>query len=156
MPRQVNTEMLSFAASRAYARKLKLLNDRAWREWCKSGKRPNNIPASPAMTYRDQGWVSWPDWLGYKGRYDNMLAFKPARAIVRKLKLKSTKEWKAWSKSGKRPSNIPGTRGQHRWCFARALILLNFFGLFGRAEEQQKAHTPDPAGRIAPGPCGGY
>jgi hypothetical protein len=29
------------------------------------------------------------------------------RAIVRKLKLKSQKEWWAWSNSGQRPSNIP-------------------------------------------------
>ena len=37
-----------------------------------------------------------------------MLPFAAARAIVRMLKLKSAKEWYAWSKSGHRPSNIPG------------------------------------------------
>ena len=37
----------------------------------------------------------------------DMLPFAAARAIVRKLKLKGCKEWKAWSKSGQRPSNIP-------------------------------------------------
>jgi hypothetical protein len=36
-----------------------------------------------------------------------MLTFKAARAIVQKLKLGSVAEWEAWSKSGKRPSNIP-------------------------------------------------
>ena len=41
-----------------------------------------------------------------KGSY---LSFSVARAIVWKLKLKSWKEWKVWSKSGQRPSNIPGS-----------------------------------------------
>ena len=36
------------------------------------------------------------------------LPFKRARAIVRKLKLGSKKEWKEWSKNGERPNNIPG------------------------------------------------
>ena len=34
------------------------------------------------------------------------LPFKKARAIVRKLKLRSQKEWKEWSKS-ERPANVP-------------------------------------------------
>ena len=35
------------------------------------------------------------------------LPFQKARAIVLKLGLKSVKEWKEWSKSGERPTNIP-------------------------------------------------
>jgi hypothetical protein len=57
--------------------------------------------------YRDNGWISMPDWLGKEGGQGAMLSFLVARAIVRKLKLKSHKEWLAWSKSGQRPSNIP-------------------------------------------------
>ena len=36
------------------------------------------------------------------------LSFKAARTFVRTLKLGSQKEWKEYSKSGERPSNIPG------------------------------------------------
>jgi hypothetical protein len=57
--------------------------------------------------YRDDGWISWPDWCGYVGRYETMLPFAKARAIVRREKLGSEKEWRAWRKSGKRPRNIP-------------------------------------------------
>jgi hypothetical protein len=35
-----------------------------WNEWSKSGKRPTDIPSDPANVYRDDGWVSFPDWLG--------------------------------------------------------------------------------------------
>jgi hypothetical protein len=102
-------QMLSFTVARAIVRKLKLKGNKEWYAWSKSGQRPSNIPAGPRDTYRDDGWISYPDWLGYKGqaRHEDMLPFAVARAIVRKLKLKGQKEWLAWSKSGQRPSNIP-------------------------------------------------
>ena len=105
---------LSFAVAKAIVWKLKLERQEEWKAWSKSGQRPSNIPSDPARTYRDDGWISYPDWLGYEGRAPpgkrkDMLPFVVARAIVRKLKLKSEKEWKAWSKSGQRPSNIPST-----------------------------------------------
>jgi hypothetical protein len=101
--------MLPFTVGRAYARKLKLRSSKEWYAWSKSGQRPSNIPASPHTTYRDDGWTSWPDWLGFEGRASpgSMLPFAVGRAYVRKLKLRSKKEWEAWSKSGQRPSNIP-------------------------------------------------
>ena len=101
--------MLPFAAGRAYVRKLKLGNNKEWKEWSKSAQRLSNIPGCPDLAYRDDGWISWPDWLG-NGTARNMVAplpFTVARAYVRKLKLRSTKEWNEWSKSGQRPSNIP-------------------------------------------------
>jgi hypothetical protein len=102
-------QMLPFAVARAIVRKLKLKCREEWNAWRKSGQRPSNIPSNPSQTYRDDGWISMPDWLGYEGQArGKMLPFAVARAIVRKLKLKSTKEWQAWSKSGQRPSNIPG------------------------------------------------
>ena len=65
-----------------------------------------DIPRDPHIKYRDDGWISMLDWLGYTGRgpHDSMremLPFADARAIVR-----SAKEWWAWCKSGQRPYNI--------------------------------------------------
>jgi hypothetical protein len=100
----------SFTEGRACARGLELKSKKGWREWSKSGQRPSDIPSSPDKAYRDDGWISWNDWLGYgEGRVfaKDMLFFAVARAYVRKLKLKNWKEWAAWSKSGQRPSNIP-------------------------------------------------
>ena len=102
---------LPFAVARAIVRKLKLKSDREWHAWSKAGQRPSNIPSSPYRTYRDDGWISMPDWLGYTGvtQRKDMLTFAAARVIVWKLKLKGQKEWKEWSKSGQRPTNIPAT-----------------------------------------------
>jgi hypothetical protein len=31
---------------------------------CKDGKRPATVPSHPNITYADEGWLSWADWLG--------------------------------------------------------------------------------------------
>jgi hypothetical protein len=98
-------DMLPFAVGRAYVRKLKLKNQPEWREWSKSGQRPSDIPSSPHTTYRDDGWVSWPDWLG--SEKVAWKSFTEGRALVRGLELKRQEEWKEWSKSNHRPSDIP-------------------------------------------------
>jgi hypothetical protein len=99
----------SFTEGRAFVRGLELKGWKEWKVWNESGQRPSNIPGNPYKTYRDDGWVSWPDWLGSEGRVlaKDMLPFAVGRAYARKLKLRSQKEWHAWSKSGQRPSNIP-------------------------------------------------
>jgi hypothetical protein len=102
----------SFTEGRALVRGLGLKGNRGWWAWSKSSQRPSDIPGRPDQTYRDAGWVSWPDWLGSgststQARHVNMLPFAVARAYVRKLKLKNRPEWREWSKSGQRPSTIP-------------------------------------------------
>jgi hypothetical protein len=83
-------------------RSLKLKNTRDWRAYCKSEKKPDDIPSNPGTVYADAGWVSWPDWLGNDWR-----SFEDARAFVRSLKLKSQKGWQSYCRSGKKPDDIP-------------------------------------------------
>ena len=85
-----------------FTRKLGFKGKKAWRQWCKSGDRPRDIPSCPDKVYRGKGWVSWPDWLG-----NAFLPFEAARAVARGLGFKRKKEWVEWSKSGDRPDNIP-------------------------------------------------
>jgi hypothetical protein len=102
----------SFTEGRALARGLGLKTQKkGWRKWSKSKQRPSDIPGNPDRVYRDDGWVSWPDWLGSEVRVlaKDMLPFAVGRAYARKLKLRSKKEWEEWSKSGQRPSNIPAS-----------------------------------------------
>ena len=60
--------MLPFKEARVAARKLKLGSWKEWSEWSKSGLRPPGMPSSPDRTYRGDGWVSYPDWLGNGGK----------------------------------------------------------------------------------------
>lgn len=113
---------LPFEAARAAVRTRKLRSRREWRAWSRSEQRPSNIPGCPHVVYLDAGWISEQDWLGYSSRTTSrtairtarrtasrstMLPFATARAIVRKLKLRSRKEWRAWCTAGNRPPNIP-------------------------------------------------
>ena len=44
--------------------KLNLKSNKEWRQYCKSGKKPVDIPSNPDATYKNQGWINWADWLG--------------------------------------------------------------------------------------------
>ena len=99
-----NIEFLPFEEVRKFAHSLKLKSFRKWQEWSKSGMRPSNIPSCPETVYKDSGWKSRTDFLG-----NEFLPFEEAREFVRSLNFKNGKEWKEWSKSGMRPSNIPSS-----------------------------------------------
>jgi hypothetical protein len=100
----------SFTEGRALVRGLKLEGKTGWWEWSKIGQRSSDIPANPDRAYRDAGWISWPDWLG--NERVAWKSFTDGRAFARGLELKSVKGWRAWSKSGQRPSDIPGCPDQ--------------------------------------------
>ena len=95
-----------FEEAREFARSLKLKNNMAWRAFCKSGKLPADIPATPNRTYKDKGWIGMGDWLG-NGRLRQYRSFNAARKLVRALNLKNNEEWRAFCKLGKLPADIP-------------------------------------------------
>ncbi|XRB10150.1 methyltransferase domain-containing protein [Pycnococcus provasolii] len=107
---RIDMEFRSFEDARTYVRTLGLKSKEDWEAWSKSGDRPHDIPSAPNRTYKESGWISYPDFLGYNvgkvsGEYRS---FEDARVYVRTLGMKSQKEWKAWSLSGARPHDIPG------------------------------------------------
>jgi hypothetical protein len=97
-----------FEEARAFARRLGLKSETKWREYSKSGSRPADIPSNPNLTYRDTGWSGWGDWLGNVASFlQKFRPFKEARKFARSLGLKSSNEWREYSKSGSRPADIP-------------------------------------------------
>ena len=100
----------SFEEARGFVWTLGLKSKRKWREWSKSGERPDDIPSTPEEVYEEEGWLSWPDFLGYESVV--WRSFEEARNYARGLGIKSKKEWKEWSKSGERPSDIPSNPDQ--------------------------------------------
>ena len=78
-----------------------------WKEYCKSGKKPKNIPNSPNDVYKDKGWKSFPDFIGKVHPVQKWLPYQKAREYVVKLNLKNWSEWSEYCKSGKKPINIP-------------------------------------------------
>jgi superfamily II DNA or RNA helicase len=58
----------SFLDARKFARSLGLKSDDGWRAWAKTN-RPDDIPYSPDSRYAGEGWIGWPDFLGYFTRW---------------------------------------------------------------------------------------
>ena len=93
-------------------RSLNLKNSKEWIEYTKSGKKPDDIPAAPWQTYKNKGWKSLGDWLGtfnQANRYAQYRSYSQARNFAIKLKLKSSSDWYRYSKSGKKPKDIPSS-----------------------------------------------
>jgi hypothetical protein len=97
----------SFKKARAFVRGLGLKSQFEWRDYSQSGKKPDDIPATPDKTYAEAGWTSWGDWLGTSSRRGGWRSYKEARAFARGLGLKSQSEWRDYSQSGKKPDDIP-------------------------------------------------
>jgi hypothetical protein len=101
--------------ARAFVRSLGLKNRHDWQAFCRSGKLPSDIPATPGSTYKGKGWVSEGDWLGTGSvatRLREYLPFEDAREFARSLGLKRQEDWKEYCKSGQLPENIPAAVGR--------------------------------------------
>lgn len=105
-----NKTYRSFQDARTFVHGLRLQSKNDWSVWAQSARRPDDIPATPDRTYRDQGWEGWGDWLG-TGRIATFnkvyRSFIEARALVHGLGLENRDNWKTWARSRIRPDDIP-------------------------------------------------
>ena len=98
-----------FNEARRFVQRLGIKSQNSWREYCRSGKKPEDIPADPAKFYKNE-WKGIGDWLGtgsISPQDRNYRSFKDAKKFVLKLDLKSYDEWRSYFKSGKKPVDIP-------------------------------------------------
>ncbi len=108
-------EYLPYDEAKEFVRKLKIKNTEEWSIFCKSKKKPNNIPVHPNQTYKNKGWVNFAEWLGTSNiatQKRQYLDHNDAREFAHTLKLKSVKEWKKICISGNIPTDIPATPNQ--------------------------------------------
>ena len=95
-----------FNEARKFAHSLELKTKEEWSAYCKTNKKPSDIPSTPEGTYKKNGWVNWADWVG-----NQWMPFEKAKKYAVGLKLKSPSAWKqTWrdlSKVNKLPKRIP-------------------------------------------------
>jgi TIR domain/Phage-integrase repeat unit len=94
-----------FTDARDFVHTLACENSAQWYAYCRSGKKPDDIPSHPQQVYRAQ-YQGMDDWLG-TGRTRNYRPFAEARAFVRTLGLTSYRQWVEYCQSGKNPPDIP-------------------------------------------------
>jgi hypothetical protein len=103
-------EYLPFSEAKQYVNMLMIKSVKEWHEYAViKNKLPVNIPKYPNIEYSStknkEGWRSWSDWLGVKPQ--KYRSFKEAREFVRKLNIKTPKDWTKVINSGMLPADIP-------------------------------------------------
>lgn len=73
-----------FGEAREFARSLNLRSMAQWREYCKSGNKPKDIPTDPRKVYLNKGWSGFADWLGKPEVNYEELSTVPMTETVRK------------------------------------------------------------------------
>jgi hypothetical protein len=100
---------LKYEDAKEYVIRLNLKSNNEWREFCKN-KKNDEIPSCPDLYYKDNGWVSWSEWLGYDKiklrKKPEYLSYDDAKEYLKNIKIKTSREWIIFSKSS-RPVNIP-------------------------------------------------
>ncbi len=99
----------AFTEARAFVRALGLKNQADWQEYSRSERRPGDIPSNPNTIYAAE-WHSWGDWLGTGTialKHRTYRPFPEARAFVRALGLKNQADWRDFSRSDRKPDDIP-------------------------------------------------
>ena len=102
----------TFEEAKKFVQESKIKNIGEWRQFCKSGKKPEDIPAGPPRTYKKE-WKGWGDWFGtgYVANFQrNYRSFEEARKFARKTGFKTQTEWRKYD-SRKFPKDIPTNPG---------------------------------------------
>ena len=136
---------LPYEKAREYVRKLNLKNAIEWRDFSKSDKKPNYIPAAPQKVYKRKGWINLSDWLGTgvlapKDKEVERWSYEKAKEFAQSSGIKSGKQWSLASKDGELSTNVPADpakvyrqKGWTTWG--------TFLGT-GRIADQQKEYWP--------------
>jgi hypothetical protein len=109
-----NRQYRPFKEAREFVRSLGLKNNKEWNEYCKSGNKPDDIPAGPPRTYKNE-WEGIGDWIGtgiVASQNKEFRPYKEARDFVQKLGLKTYSDWEKYCKSGDKPDDIPAAPWQ--------------------------------------------
>ena len=111
-PKNYKKDYLSYDESKLIITKFKIIGKNYWSGFCKSGKKPKNIPSSPDRIYKNKGWKGWGDFLGtgiISNKNRTYIPFEQTKDFAQKLKLTDKNEWSGFCKSGKKPKNIPSS-----------------------------------------------
>ena len=97
-------DFLNYEETKNYAIKN---NIKTAKEWEKLKNKPYNINSKPQRFFKNNGWISWGDFLGtnrVSNKNKKFLSFNEAKLYVQKLNLNTYKEWKIFKN---KPDFIP-------------------------------------------------
>ena len=79
-----------FRKARKFVRNLQLKSNSEWRAYCRSGKKPSDLPSNTPRVYKNKGWKGWGEFLGTRNisrvkRSNEFLPWHEAKKIYQKL-----------------------------------------------------------------------
>ena len=98
-----------YREAQAFVASLRLNSPSEWRHYCRTGKKPIDVPSKPAGVYLHRGWKSFAAWLGVKPPPlpRGTKTFSMARGYARSLMLKDRKEWERFCSGKNCPDSLP-------------------------------------------------
>ena len=105
---EISENYLPFEDARSVVQNLNLKSFKEWRDYLDSDNKLSIIPSNPRRAYKNDGFISIADFVGYNNKFQEWLSYDEAKLIVRELNITTQKEWNNFSKLKKRPLNIPG------------------------------------------------
>jgi len=100
----------TYTKAKEFAHTLNLKNIGDWKKYCKSGKKPADIPAAPDKQYENE-WKTWGEFLGTgaiasQNKSKDYLSWKEAKPLYKKLaqkyNLRTYSDWEKFAKSHKK------------------------------------------------------
>jgi hypothetical protein len=106
-------EFRNFKDAREFVHSLNLTSGKEWKNYCKSTKKPEDIPTNPNIQYK-KDWKGWGDWLGtgiIAFQNKDWLPWKIAKLEYQKIakenNLKNKDDWLSYLKNHNLPENLP-------------------------------------------------
>lgn len=98
---------MPFEEAREYLQKCYFNSQNEYWAAYKRGEIPNTIPYYAHASYRDQGFTTYSDFLGYSGLFRKRLTYLEAQQKVKELGINSSTQWRQATKNGIIPIEIP-------------------------------------------------
>ncbi len=114
------TKRLSYEEAKKIVRTMCLKNSGEYKKVFEKMLKLKRLPKCPQEVYKNEGWVSWPVFLGNEQKSTKYISYNEAKKYVNSLGLTSVGEWKQLCKQKKIPFNIPynpmSTYKGKGWC----------------------------------------
>jgi hypothetical protein len=101
----------SYAKARKFVQEKGFATKADFVAYARSAECPLELPVSPQYVYKDKGWVGFAEFLNVpvRGIAASKLywPYEKAQAFVQAMGFSTTGQWNAWSRSNKRPKEMP-------------------------------------------------
>ena len=107
----------TFIEAKKFLSQFKFKSRGEYLKFQRSDKSPDDLPNQAQRTYRDQGWLSWGDFLGsgfVHTRDRPYRSYAKVKKYVKKNKVVTVEDWEKLIKSKKFPSDIPSSPRRYK------------------------------------------